>query len=131
MPRPAMFVAMVTAPMRPAWATISASRLWCLALSTSCLMPRLSSSAESRSLFSIDTVPTRIGRPVRWICLILLARDRSRVCLRLVQLKFDRVVVLLANRADSSLPSLSSTTSHVLIRSISSAMALHFSRSVR
>ena len=26
-PRPAMFVAMVTAPMRPAWATISASRL--------------------------------------------------------------------------------------------------------
>ena len=26
-PRPAMFVAMVTAPLRPAWATISASRL--------------------------------------------------------------------------------------------------------
>ena len=25
-PRPAMFVAMVTAPLRPAWATISASR---------------------------------------------------------------------------------------------------------
>ena len=64
-PRPAMFVAMVTAPLRPAWATISASRLWCLALSTSCLMPRLSSRLESRSLFSIETVPTSTGRPRR------------------------------------------------------------------
>ncbi len=33
-PRPAMLVAMVTAPLRPAWAMISASLAWCLALST-------------------------------------------------------------------------------------------------
>ena len=41
-PRPAMLVAMVTAPMRPAWATISASRAAYsgLAFSSSCLTPR-------------------------------------------------------------------------------------------
>ncbi len=33
-PRPAMLVAMVTVFSRPAWATISASRSWYLALST-------------------------------------------------------------------------------------------------
>jgi hypothetical protein len=33
-PRPAMLVAMVTMPGRPAWATISASRACCLAFST-------------------------------------------------------------------------------------------------
>ena len=38
-PRPAMFVATVTAPLRPACATICASRSWCFALSTSCGMP--------------------------------------------------------------------------------------------
>ena len=63
MPRPAMLVAMVTAPSRPAWATISASRSWYLAFSTSCRTPRFLSSADSRSDFSIDTVPTRIGCP--------------------------------------------------------------------
>ena len=75
-PRPAMFVAMVTASLRPAWATISASRWWCLALSTSCLTPRCSSMPEISSLRSIETVPTRIGRPRRSISLILLAGDR-------------------------------------------------------
>ena len=39
-PRPAMFVATVTALSRPAWATICASRVCCLALSTSWGMPR-------------------------------------------------------------------------------------------
>ncbi len=54
-PRPAMFVAMVTAPLRPAWATISASRLWCLALSTSCLIPRLPKQRrQSLALFDRD-----------------------------------------------------------------------------
>ena len=37
-PRPAMFVAIVTAPERPACATISASRSWSLALRTLCLI---------------------------------------------------------------------------------------------
>ena len=35
-PRPAMLVAMVTMPFSPAWATISASFWWSLALSTWC-----------------------------------------------------------------------------------------------
>src|SRR6266540_3649779 len=38
-PRPAMLVATVTAPSRPACAMMCASRSWCLALSTLCLMP--------------------------------------------------------------------------------------------
>ena len=68
MPRPAMLVAMVTAPLRPAWATISASRSWCLAFSTSWRTPRFLSSADSRSDFSIETVPTSTG----WPCLVAL-----------------------------------------------------------
>ena len=65
-PRPAMLVAMVTAPSRPAWATISASRSWYLALSTWCGIPRFLSSAASCSDFSIDTVPTSTGCPPAW-----------------------------------------------------------------
>lgn len=38
-PRPAMFVAMVTAPNLPAWAIISPSLSWFLAFRISCLMP--------------------------------------------------------------------------------------------
>ena len=62
-PRPAMFVAMVTVPLRPACATISASCAWYFAFSTTCLMPRFFSIDESRSDFSIETVPTSAGRP--------------------------------------------------------------------
>ena len=63
-PRPAMFVAIVTCAGRPACATISASRACCFALSTLCGMPSLSSIAERRSEFSTDVVPTRIGWPL-------------------------------------------------------------------
>ncbi len=35
-PRPAMLVLTVMAPLRPAWATTYASRSWCLALRTAC-----------------------------------------------------------------------------------------------
>ncbi len=45
-PRPAMFVATVTAPLRPACATIAASRSWCLALRTSCGTPFCLSSSR-------------------------------------------------------------------------------------
>ena len=61
MPRPAMFVAMVTVSRRPACATISASCAWYFALSTTCLTPRFFSSDDSRSDFSIETVPTSVG----------------------------------------------------------------------
>ena len=64
MPRPAMLVEIVTAPWRPACATISASRSCCLAFSTSWRMPRFLSRPESLSEFSIEIVPTRIGWPV-------------------------------------------------------------------
>jgi hypothetical protein len=60
-PRPAMFVATVTAPLRPASATIEASRSWCLALSTSCLTPLRRNWSERYSDFSTLTVPTRTG----------------------------------------------------------------------
>ena len=65
-PRPAMLVAMVTAPTRPACATMTASRSWCLAFSVSCFMPRLSKSRDSFSEFSMDTVPMRQGCPASW-----------------------------------------------------------------
>src|SRR5438874_2022154 len=55
-PRPAMLVEMVTAPLRPAWATISASRMWYLALSTVCTMPFCLSMCDSTSDFSTEMV---------------------------------------------------------------------------
>ena len=62
-PRPAMLVATVTAPLRPAMATTAASRSCCLALRTWCGMPFFFSSAESVSDFSTLVVPTRTGWP--------------------------------------------------------------------
>gem|GEM_PF-5934409 len=61
-----MFVAMVTLPRWPASATISASFSCCLALSTLCGTPRLLSSEETSSDFSMDTVPTSTGWPRLW-----------------------------------------------------------------
>ncbi len=61
-----MLVAMVTAPTLPAWATISASFSWNLAFKTTCSTPRRLSILLRSSLFSTDTVPTRIGWPVAW-----------------------------------------------------------------
>ena len=60
-----MLVAIITAPMRPAWAIRSPSRSACsgLALSTACSMPLRFSSAEIISETSTETVPTRIGWP--------------------------------------------------------------------
>ena len=61
-----MLVATVTALSRPAWVTMCASRSCCLALSTSCWMPRFSSSRESCSDFSTEIVPTSTGWPSAW-----------------------------------------------------------------
>ena len=63
-PRPAMFVATVTAPMRPAWVTISASCSCFFAFSTECGMPRFSSRRDSFSDFSTEIVPTSTGWPL-------------------------------------------------------------------
>ena len=60
-PRPAMFVATVTAPLRPAWAMMAASRSWYLAFRTSCGTPRRLSIVDSSSDFSTLVVPTSTG----------------------------------------------------------------------
>ena len=70
-PRPAMLVAIVTAPSLPAWATISASFSWYLAFRTTCSMPLRLKSELRYSLFSTDTVPTSTGCPFAW---------QSRIC---------------------------------------------------
>ena len=62
-PRPAMLVAIVTPPRRPACAMISPSRSWFLAFNTSCGMPSCLKCAERISFFSTDTVPTKTGCP--------------------------------------------------------------------
>ena len=60
-PRPAMFVAIVTAPGWPAPATISASRWWYFAFSTLCWMPARLNMRDSVSDTSTLTVPTSTG----------------------------------------------------------------------
>ena len=72
-PRPAMLVAMVTAPRRPASATISASFSCCFALRTLCLTPRFFSISLILSEFSIEIVPTSTGCPVACASAILSA----------------------------------------------------------
>ena len=62
-PRPAIFVATVTEPFRPAWATIAASRSWFLAFNTSCGMPRFFSKPLKYSDLSTEVVPTKTGWP--------------------------------------------------------------------
>ena len=59
-----MFVAIVTAPICPASATISASNSWNLALSTLCGIPRFLRSSLTSSEDSIVIVPTRTGCPI-------------------------------------------------------------------
>jgi hypothetical protein len=61
-----MLVAMVTAPGRPAFSMMSASRSWFFALSTSCEIPRRPSSVERCSDTSTEIVPTSTGWPVAW-----------------------------------------------------------------
>ena len=61
-----MLVEMVTAPLRPAWATIDASISWNLALRTLWGMPRFLSSSDSTVDFSTEMVPTSTGCPFLW-----------------------------------------------------------------
>ena len=62
-PRPAMLVAIVTAPSLPASATISASCSWNLALSTLCLIFSFFNKSEIYSDVSMLIVPTSTGCP--------------------------------------------------------------------
>ena len=63
-----MLVAIVTAPLRPAWATVSPSRCAYsgFALRTSCGIPARFSSPPSISETSTEIVPTRHGWPRSW-----------------------------------------------------------------
>ena len=65
-PRPAMLVAIVMMPARPACATICASLACCFAFSTWCGSFSLSRILESSSEFSMDVVPTSTGCPRLW-----------------------------------------------------------------
>ena len=62
-PRPAILVATVTAPIVPALAIMAASRSCCFAFNTSCAMPRFFRIEDNSSDFSTLTVPTRTGWP--------------------------------------------------------------------
>ena len=67
-PRPAMLVAMVTAPSLPAWATMLASSRCLLAFKMLCAMPLRFRPVDKTSDFSTDTVPTKTGWPLLWVC---------------------------------------------------------------
>ena len=60
-PLPAMFVAIVTAPILPASATICASLSCCFAFRTLCLMPLFFRRALNNSDVSMEIVPTNTG----------------------------------------------------------------------
>ena len=62
----AVSLAMVTRPSVPASSMMRASRWCCLAFRTSWGMPSRESSLASSSLFSMETVPTRMGWPLAW-----------------------------------------------------------------
>ena len=94
-PRPAMLVAIVTAPGRPASAIVAPSRSANsgLALSTVCGTPILRRRAESSSETSTEIVPTSTGWPLV-VARLDLARDRAPLAfLGLV----DLVVLVLAD----------------------------------
>mmetsp|Transcript_7330 Transcript_7330/g.22505 ORF Transcript_7330/g.22505 Transcript_7330/m.22505 type:complete len:227 (+) Transcript_7330:646-1326(+) len=67
-PRPAMFVAIVTAPFRPAWLMISDSfrASFGFALRTLCGTSSFRSSSETRVASSMDVVPQSTGWPRWW-----------------------------------------------------------------
>ena len=62
-PRPAMLVAIVTAPLRPACATTGASRSCCFAFKTLWGIPSRLSNVARCSERSTDVVPTSTGWP--------------------------------------------------------------------
>ena len=66
-PRPAMFVAIVTAPNLPACATIIASFSCDLAFNTSCGIRASVNNLLNFSDFSIETVPIKTGCPFAWL----------------------------------------------------------------
>ena len=107
-PRPAMLVAMVTAPGLPAFATTSASA-WCrFALSTWCSILRMSSIRLSSSLTSTVVVPTRTGRPAS-LQLHHVFNDR----VELLPLGLEDQVVLVHSRATGRFVGIDITSSFV------------------
>jgi hypothetical protein len=93
-PRPAMLVEIVTAPLRPAWATISASRSCCLAFRTLCGMPRFLSFFASISDVSMEIVPTRIGWFEAWRSSMssTTALNFSRFVLKTTSARSSRII---------------------------------------
>src|SRR5258708_6105102 len=78
-PRPAMLVATVTAPLRPAWATTRDSRSCCLAFSTWCGTPPFFSGVNHVRRFDADQIAIRRNdRDVQIVNLAELRRFRFR-----------------------------------------------------
>ena len=94
-PRPAMLVAIVTAPGWPASAMVSPSRSACsgLAFRTVCSIPRWSRRSDSSSETSTEIVPTSTGWPASWRSSISRTTARPLAFLGLV----DLVVLVLAD----------------------------------
>ena len=67
-PRPAMFVAIVTECFNPAFAIISASRAWFFAFKISCSIRLFLSINDSISDVSTAIVPIKIGCPSLCLC---------------------------------------------------------------
>ena len=66
-PRPAIFVAIVTAPGRPALTIILASSSCCLAFRTLCSILAAFNMPDNSSDVSTDAVPTKTGAPLSTI----------------------------------------------------------------
>ena len=95
-PRPAMFVAIVTAPSWPASLMISASRSCCFAFRTLCLIPWRSSSCARYSEVSTAIVPSRTGWPCSFRSLMSRMHRLELAFLRAE----DEVVLVLARDLD-------------------------------
>ncbi|MNY10976.1 hypothetical protein D3C86_1439810 [compost metagenome] len=82
-PRPAMFVAIVTTPGFPASSTICASCLCIFAFNTLCVTPLIFSIRLNNSEISTDVVPIRTGLPACDNCVTssITALNFSRVVL--------------------------------------------------
>ena len=103
-PRPAMLVAIVTAPAKPASATTCASRACCFAFSTLCGICFCFSILLNNSDTSTLVVPTRQGRPLLRNSSIfsITALYFSRLVLKIMSCSSNRIAVTLVGMVTTS-----------------------------
>ena len=105
-PRPAILVAIVTAPGTPASATISASWAWNLAFNTLCLIPALVKVFDSNSDFSMEIVPTNTGwlRAIASLISVTIAANLSSSFLYIKSVRSSRIIGWLVGTTTVSKP---------------------------